>query len=439
MQIGKELNLNMNRIEMREHMKEFDYRRCGRINFMGFLELMSTRREAALKRKAEKMNRIKNAGMSEHKHLEDVVKRKKAKIQRKEESDLRKWARKLGYGIDEVKKLKERFDEQDEDKSGEIDLEELRDMLSTMAVENKEKRYREYVNLSRDEAKLIMDYYDRDGSATMGFPEFLDLLSPRRQKADNAKLEKKSLILHKREVREVMTHNARTRAAWNMYDKHMRRILLTGRRLGYTQVEVEKLYTQFNNFDTDGSGDIDLDELTYIVRNHMKRKDLSRDDLKDMMKEFDHQRNGSIQFIGFLEMMSPRRRRIRERYMKEWEDSQKRARIVSGFEGPKTRYKKYTGGVNVPPLNTGSMRLRPNDHLNPENIRLQRKQDVADSYISNAKFSAPHNPPPFRTPKPPPMSPMRKVNSSRTPRRLLASSEQQFPSLNGSARMQQTV
>ena len=61
------------------------------------------------------------------------------------------------------------------------------------------------------------------------------------------------------------------------------------------------LRTQFNNFDTDGSGDIDLDELTYIVRNHMKRKDLSRDDLKDMMKEFDHQRNGSIQFIGFLE------------------------------------------------------------------------------------------------------------------------------------------
>ena len=122
---------------------------------MGFLELMSTRREAALKRKAEKMNRIKKAGMSEHKHLEDVVKGKRQRYKEKE-SDLRKWARKLGYGIDEVKKLKERFDEQDEDKSGEIDLEELRDMLSTMAVENKEKRYREYVNLSRDEAKLSL-------------------------------------------------------------------------------------------------------------------------------------------------------------------------------------------------------------------------------------------------------------------------------------------
>ena len=48
--------------------------------------------------------------------------------------------------------------------------------------------------------------------------------------------------------------------------------------------------------------------------------------------------------------------------MNDWEETQKRARVVSGFEGSKTRYKKYTGGVSVPPLNTSSMRLRPNDH-----------------------------------------------------------------------------
>jgi Ca2+-binding EF-hand superfamily protein len=150
MKIGKELNLNLKRHEMREHMKEFDYRRCGKINFMGFLELMSTRRKAALKRQAEKLNRIKIAGMTEHKHQEDVVKRKEIKYKRKEESDLRKWARKLGYGMDEITKLKERFDEQDGDKSGEIDLEELQDMLSTMAAESKERRYRNFLNLTRD-------------------------------------------------------------------------------------------------------------------------------------------------------------------------------------------------------------------------------------------------------------------------------------------------
>ena len=145
---------------------------------------MSTRRKAALKRQAEKLNRIKIAGMTEHKRQEDVVKRKEIKYKRKEESDLRKWARKLGYDMDEITKLKERFDEQDDDKSGEIDLEELQDMLSTMAAESKERRYRNFLNLTRDETKVIMDYYDRDGSATMGFPEFLDLLSPRREKAD---------------------------------------------------------------------------------------------------------------------------------------------------------------------------------------------------------------------------------------------------------------
>ena len=52
----------------------------------------------------------------------------------------------------------------------------------------------------------------------------------------------------------------------------------------------------------------------------MKRKDLSRDELQVMMKEFDHQHNGSIQFLGLLEMMSPRRRRIRQRYLNEWDN-----------------------------------------------------------------------------------------------------------------------
>ena len=104
-----------------------------------------------------------------------------------------------------------------------------------------------------------------------GIPRILGFVIASRQKADNAKLEKS--LVPQREVREVMTHNARTRAAWNMCDKHMRRILKQV-DVRYTQVEVEKLHTQFNKFDTDGSGDMDLDELTYIVRNH-EGKDLS--------------------------------------------------------------------------------------------------------------------------------------------------------------------
>ena len=408
---------------------------------MGFLELMSDRRKAALKRQAEKLERMKMAGKNEHKRQEDVIKRKETKFKRKEENDLRKWARKLGYTMEEITKLKERFDEQDDDKSGEIDLEELQDMLSTMAAESKEKRYKDFLNLTRDETKVIMDYYDRDGSATMGFPEFLDLLSPRREKAENAKIEKQATILHHREVREVMTHNARTRAAWKMYDKHMARIYGSGRRLGYTVQEVDKLYNQFNNFDTDGSGDIDLDELTYIVHNHMKRKDLSRDELQVMMKEFDHQHNGSIQFLGFLEMMSPRRRRIRERYLNEWEDAQKRARVVSGFEGSNTRYARYTGGVNVPPLDPYERRDRSKDHaeMNPHHIKLQRKRNLADSYISEAKFGAPHKPPAFSKPRPPPASPMRKTNNVRTPRRVIGSSGRGLPSLDGSSNRMRTI
>ena len=142
----------------------------------------------------------------------------------------------------------------------------------------------------------------------------------------------------------------------------------------------------------------------------MGRTDLSRDDLKANMKEFDHQRNGSIQFLGFLEMMSPRRQRIRDRYLNAWEEVQKRARITSGLEGVSTRYKRYTGGVNVPPIDTYSIRNNSEDHA-------EINRDI-NSYINEAKFGIPHRPPSFSMPHPP-ASPM-KTNQSRTPRRTAA-------------------
>lgn len=40
--------------------------------------------------------------------------------------------------------------------------------------------------------------------------------------------------------------------------------------------------------------------------------------------------------------------------------------------------------------------------MNPHHIKLQRKRNLADSYISEAKFGAPHKPPTFSKPRPPP-------------------------------------
>jgi Ca2+-binding EF-hand superfamily protein len=406
MKISTSLGLSGNRDEIREHMKVFDYKRCGRIDFMGFLEMMSTRRKHALERQKEKLERIHEATRKDHTKLLDVRRRKRVKREKEEDGALRKWARKLGYSMKEIKMLKERFNDQDGDKSGEIDLEELRDMLTDMAANSKEKRYRQYLNLSRDEAKVIMDYYDRDGNATLDFPEFLDLCSPRRAKAEDSKIHKRAMIKYNRDRRAVMTHNARHRAAWGMYNKHIDHIVSQGRRLGYTEEDVESLYAQFNSFDGDGSGDIDLKELTVIVHEHMGRSDLSRDDLREMMKEFDHLRNGSIQFLGFLEMMSPRRQRMRERYMNAWEETQTRARVTAGLEGTRTRLRKYTGGVKVPRLNLSSTRDRDEDHeeLNPFKMNLRQKKHAADSYIRKNRYTTPQSPPAFPEP---PGSPVR--------------------------------
>ena len=64
---------------------------------------------------------------------------------------------------------------------------------------------------------------------------------------------------------------------------------------------------------------------------------------------------------------------------------------------------------------------------------------MADSYISEAKFGAPHKPPAFSKPRPPPASPMRKTNNVRTPRRVIGSSGRGLPSLDGSSNRMRTI
>ena len=89
----------------------------------------------------------------------------------------------------------------------------------------------------------------------------------------------------------------------------------------------------FDTFDEDGSGDIDLSELIKIVRGEaMGRSDLTRDDIKVMMNEFDYQKNGTITFAGFLEMMSPRRERARNKYMNDLQELKKRATVTGGLD-----------------------------------------------------------------------------------------------------------
>ena len=78
--------------------------------------------------------------------------------------------------------------------------------------------------------------------------------------------------------------------------------------------------------------DIDLHELTAIVKGPaMNKPHLTHDDLKTMMNEFDYKNNGTINFAGFLEMMSPRRERAKQKYRNDLQELKNRANATNGL------------------------------------------------------------------------------------------------------------
>merc|ERR1711998_358346 len=68
---------------------------------------------------------------------------------------------------------------------------------------------------------------------------------------------------------------------------------------------------QFNAFDTDGSGSIDVEELGGIMRS--LGEDLSRKQLKALIKEIDTDENGTIEWEEYLIAMSSKREEARRK------------------------------------------------------------------------------------------------------------------------------
>ena len=187
---------------------------------------------------------------------------------------------------------------------------------------------------TRDEVIILLDEYDNDNSATIDFREFLHMISPRRQKYYEQNELRKKNRQQTSEIKSMVFSQARYNAAMSRWNKHLDRLWKHGRQMGFNDEEISNLKIEFDKYDEDGSGDIDLKELSAIVRGPaMGRSELSRDELKIMMNEFDYNKSGTITFAGFLEMMSPRRERARNKYMNDLQELKERASITSGLSG----------------------------------------------------------------------------------------------------------
>lgn len=76
----------------------------------------------------------------------------------------------------------------------------------------------------------------------------------------------------------------------------------TGERRALTEEQVEEVREAFNLFDTDGSGEISVDELKAAMK--ALNVTVSRDELKRMVAEADADGSGEIDFEEFLQMMA---------------------------------------------------------------------------------------------------------------------------------------
>jgi hypothetical protein len=134
------------------------------------------------------------------------------------------------------------------------------------------------------------------------------------------------------QMKNMVFTQARYNAAMIKWNKHMERIWKHGKRMGFNEDEITALKIEFDKYDEDCSGDIDLNELHSIVNGPaMNRPHLTRDDLKLMMNEFDYNNSGTITFAGFLEMMSPRRERVRNKYRNDLQELKARANVTNGL------------------------------------------------------------------------------------------------------------
>ena len=109
---------NITRGEAQTMMQPFDWRRVGRIDLLGFLEMMSPRRKTNEQRKLVSTKRMK-ASLAKQKQLSEKVPQARQKLeQRHANAALKRWTRKLGYTDANVLTIKRQFEEVDTDHSG---------------------------------------------------------------------------------------------------------------------------------------------------------------------------------------------------------------------------------------------------------------------------------------------------------------------------------
>jgi len=164
---------------------------------------------------------------------------------------------------EETKRIKlpeyrERFSRYDADRNGELSLAETSVLFSEIGLIPRCQQ-------DQDEMKMIFDEVDHNGSGSLDFSEFQDLVQ---------------------------------RVTEKLRSSQRRRENETGRQLGYSAHQMSELRESFFNLDTEGYGELTIDQCRTTLL--MMKKSMSGTDLNEVFNEIDRNSNNRIDFVGFL-------------------------------------------------------------------------------------------------------------------------------------------
>lgn len=176
-------------------------------------------------------------------------------------------ARDLNLPLEEVQRLKEIFEEYDADKSGEVDESEFSCLLEKLSQASNDNP------IPQEMLRMQWREVDTDGSGGIIFPEFAKWYS---------------------------AHGFHEEMLLSPNDRLIRNV---ARKLGFPLMEVERIKKQFDVYDEDGSGEIELAEferLLYRLLKVPKTEELPASRVRQFWSEIDQDRSGCVDFEEFL-------------------------------------------------------------------------------------------------------------------------------------------
>lgn len=179
-----------------------------------------------------------------------------------------------------IEQLKTSFDFLDKDGDGEISLEEFKAALVEVDIDGNDPNPEETKKMEK-----FIEEHDKDGNGYIDFSEYIVLM--RHAHHYQTQKENKEKGLRTRDIRSSSGH---------YYENELE--AENAQKLK----EIQKLEKVFNYFDIDGNGRIDCHELKTALKKMGQRN--TDQEVRDMIKEYDRDGSGEIDFEEFCNMMS---------------------------------------------------------------------------------------------------------------------------------------